>query len=278
MIIKDFDYTKYDGGEYSNNVIINGDSLVTMGKIPNQTIQSIVTSPPFWNLRNYSDGNGLGTEQTHYEYIDNLVKFGKEMFRILKDDGTLWLHIGDTYACGRMTGKSGPKSDIPGPLERYGELPMRQVPDGMKKKDLIGIPYLVAFAFRDIGFYFRRDIILKMKTFTPEPQVKDRPVKSHYHMLYFSKGYNPYYTKYDSADRDVWDIPIIRLPRGHPAAFHGDLVKNCVLRTTKENDIVVDPFGGVNSVGVECKKLNRGSIIIEKEKVFCEAGEKRFEK
>lgn len=273
MIIDKF---SLDDVEEYRNIIINDDSLKVMGSMPDDIIQSTITSPPFWNLRNYADLEGLGAEEYYEDYIQHLTEFGREIHRITKKNGTLWLHMGDTYAGGCMTGKSGPKSTMPDILKRYGKLPIRKIPDGMKKKDLIGIPYLVASAFRDVGWYFRRAIVLKMKNFTPEPQVKDRPVKSHYHMLYFSKGYSSYYKKYDAADRDVWDIPTVRVSYKHPAAYSEELVRQCLLRTTKENDLILDPFGGIGTTGIVCKRFNRKSVTIEIVEEFCKKGEERL--
>ena len=180
--------------------ILVGDCLEQMAHIESQSVQTCVTSPPYWGLRDYGHNGQMGLEKTPDEYVANLVKVFTEVRRILKDDGTLWLNLGDSYASGAGTcfnpgggenslGKNR-KATGAHPLDRGNKSTLAKV--GLKPKDLIGIPWRVAFALQADGWYLRQDIIWAKPNPMPE-SVKDRCTKSHEYLFLLSKSPKYYY-------------------------------------------------------------------------------------
>jgi DNA modification methylase len=172
--------------------ILLGSALDILKTIPDSTIQCVVTSPPYFGLRDYGIDGQIGVEHTPMEYINNLLSIFREVKRTLKNDGTLWVNIGDSYA-GSMNGSNDHRNkDGLGmvPSDRYkGQKPGLA---GLKSKDLIGIPWMLAFALRSDGWYLRQDIIWSKPNPTPE-SVKDRCTKSHEYIFLFSKSKHYYY-------------------------------------------------------------------------------------
>ena len=173
--------------------IYQGDALDVLKTLEDRSIQCCVTSPPYWGLRDYGNENQIGLEKTPQEYIQKLVNIFHEVRRVLKKDGTCWIVIGDSYAgsgCGsndyREPGSSMSKSD-----KKYqGQKPGS--PHGYKPKDLIGIPWMLAFALRDDGWYLRQEIIWSKQNPMPE-SVKDRCTKSHENIFLLSKSKKYYF-------------------------------------------------------------------------------------
>ena len=163
-----------------NNLLI-GDCRNILPTLEAQSIQCVVTSPPYYNLRDYGVNMQIGQEATYQEYIDNLVSVFREVRRVLKDDGTVWLNLGDSYA------GSGQGGNLDKNKKLKSMTPLKQTPlAGLKKKDLIGIPWRVAFALQQEGWYLRQDIIWYKPNVMPE-SVKDRCVKSHEYIFLLSK-------------------------------------------------------------------------------------------
>ena len=179
--------------------------------LKDESVQCVVTSPPYWGLRDYGAIGQIGLEKTPHEYIQKLLVVFKEVKRVLKMDGTLWLNLGDCYATGagkvgncpgggeqgerwkgyRGTRRSGKHEYVDcamGPLIQPNRMPI----SGFKPKDLVGIPWMVAFALRDEGWYLRSDIIWAKPQCMPE-SVKDRPTKSHEYIFLFSKSERYFY-------------------------------------------------------------------------------------
>lgn len=180
-----------------NNLLIQSNSL----QIPlaDQSVNCCVTSPPYYGLRDYGINGQIGLEQTPDEYVRKLVDVFREVKRVLRDDGTLWLNLGDSYA-GSGHGKgvdvnSETWINSKQHTNRYsasGDFRSIPVTEGLKSKDLIGIPWLVAFALRADGWYLRSDIIWAKPNPMPE-SVKDRPTKSHEYIFLLSKSHKYYY-------------------------------------------------------------------------------------
>lgn len=173
------------------NKVYNEPCIETLKRMDNDSIDCVVTSPPYYALRKYTDSEfEIGREQTPSEYIDNLVEVFTEVYRVLKPTGTVWVNIGDSY-CG--TGDKGDWVD-PKDNNRNGQSKsINRKIDGLKRKDLIGIPWLLAFALRDrCGFYLRQDIIWEKANAMPEPVI-DRCVKSHEYIFLFSKNEKYYF-------------------------------------------------------------------------------------
>lgn len=163
----------------SDEKILQGDCLEVLKTLPADSVDCCVTSPPYYGLRDYGMSEQIGLEETPEEYIEKLVDVFREVKRVLKDDGTLWLNIGDSYAgnCSRVsTGRAGMGDARDGIYNRKGGKP----------KDLIGIPWMLAFALRSDGWYLRQDIIWSKPNPMPE-SVTDRCTKSHEYVFLLSK-------------------------------------------------------------------------------------------
>lgn len=174
------------------NTIYNEDCLTTLRRMENDSIDCVVTSPPYFGLRDYGCGElEVGKEQTPSEYIDRLVEIFTEVYRVLKPSGTVWVNIGDTYN-GNKKGNTQPKWTAAN-SDGFEKKEWR----GCKHKDLIGIPWMFAFAMRDrIGFYLRQDIIWHRPNQMPE-SVTDRCVKSHEYIFLLTKS-EKYYFDYEA--------------------------------------------------------------------------------
>lgn len=177
---------------------ILGDCLQSLKSLEDNTIDCCVTSPPYWGLRDYGVEGQLGSEPTPFEFVDNLVRVFREVRRTLKDNGTLWLNLGDSYCGGgNNRGNNSPLSDkqssskgAVGQSAKFGSYKFKS--ETIKPKDLIGIPWRVAFALQADGWYLRQDIIWHKPNPMPE-SVKDRFTKSHEYLFLFSKNKKYYF-------------------------------------------------------------------------------------
>jgi len=296
--------------------ILQGDSLQMLQTLPSGSVQCVVTSPPYWGLRDYGVEGQLGLEPTPEEYVAKMVAVFREVRRVLRDDGTLWLNLGDSYAgsnCGsndyRETTGLGAR-----PTERYkGQKP--GLPASLKPKDLVGIPWRVAFALQANGWWLRSDIIWHKPNPMPE-SVKDRCTKAHEYVFmltrsacyYFDsnairepvvsvddprvgRGRQEYGGKYKNARqrafvtidpngrnrRDVWAISTKPYSGAHFAVMPPDLAEICIKAGSAEGDTVLDPFGGAGTTGLVADRLGRNAILIELNPEYCEMARKRIE-
>ena len=171
--------------------LYQGDALETLKQMEDESIHCCVTSPPYWGLRDYGIEGQIGLEKTPEEYVSKIVEVFREVKRVLRDDGTLWLNIGDSYA-GSGRGPTG-RNGIGNQEKRQGfHSPKVVIPTGLKPKDLVGIPWMVAFALRADGWYLRQDIIWHKPNPMPE-SVTDRPTKAHEYIFLLSKSQKYYY-------------------------------------------------------------------------------------
>jgi len=166
--------------------ILLGDALDQLQSLESESVHTCVTSPPYYNLRDYGVLGQIGMEATPEEYIGKLVEVFREVRRVLRADGTLWLNIGDSYAT--KTGRYAPGLSA---RNVYGK-PSRGTPEGYKHKDLIGIPWMLAFALRADGWYLRQDIIWQKPNAMPE-SVTDRCTKSHEYIFLLAKSDRYYF-------------------------------------------------------------------------------------
>lgn len=273
-----------------------GDAAQVLQSIPRRSAQMCVTSPPYYGLRDYEKDGQIGRESSPEAYIANLVKVFDEVYRVLMDDGTLWLNIGDTYA--------------------------KKAQGSIKQKDLIGIPWMLAFALRGRGWYLRSDIIWRKTNAMPEG-AKDRPSRSYEHLFLFAKSPRYYFdyhaleqpiaaetkaryqrnrserSKYFASSygqglekhlgqvteegrqvcrgKDVWDIGTNAYRMGeHFAMFPEKLVEPCILAGSREGDTVIDPFFGSGTTGAVAKRLQREYIGIDLNPCYLEKAEMRI--
>jgi len=188
------------------NKILLGDSLEILKTLPDESVNCCVTSPPYWCLRDYGIDGQIGLEDTPEEYIEKIVVVFREVRRVLRKDGTLWLNMGDSYASGAsgrgdcaLVGNHGRTSQ-----KHSGERKPRKLPSGMKPKDLCGIPWMLAFALRADDWYLRQDLIWSKPNPMPE-SVKDRCTKSHEYIFLLSKSQR-YYYDYKAIQEDAKSI------------------------------------------------------------------------
>ena len=246
------------------DLVLFGDCRETMDAFIDKA-QMCVTSPPYYGLRNYGDEeNQIGLEESPEEYIQNLVEVFRKVRDNLTDDGTLWLNIGDSYynyrpGKGQALSKqtvSNTRQDLPDKCARRGNKLK-----GLKEKDLIGIPWMLAFALRADGWYLRQDIIWNKPNPMPE-SVRDRCTKSHEYIFLLSKSQN-YYFDVDAIKeptrrkRSVWTVNNKPYKGAHFAVFPPDLIEPCIRAGSKEGDIVLDPFMGSGTTAMVAKSLNR---------------------
>ena len=198
------------------NKLICADAAAGLKTLPSESVQMCVTSPPYYGLRDYGTDGQIGIEQTPREYIDRLVEVFAEVYRVLKPDGTLWLNISDSYAGsgkGPMSiqvAGNGKNKNLYDMKSRIYEVPKRW--ENIKPKDMIGIPWMLAFALRDFGYYLRLDIIWHKTNCLPE-SVKDRPSKSYEHIFLFAKS-PKYYFDYKAIQEPIKDVTAERYMRG----------------------------------------------------------------
>ena len=246
------------------DLVLFGDCRETMDAFIDKA-QMCVTSPPYYGLRNYGDEeNQIGLEESPEEYIQNLVEVFRKVRDNLTDDGTLWLNIGDSYynyrpGKGQALSKqtvSNTRQDLPNKCARRGNKLK-----GLKEKDLIGIPWMLAFALRADGWYLRQDIIWNKPNPMPE-SVRDRCTKSHEYIFLLSKSQN-YYFDVDAIKeptrrkRSVWTVNNKPYRGAHFAVFPPDLIEPCIRAGSREGDIVLDPFMGSGTTAMVAKSMKR---------------------
>ena len=343
--------------------ILQGNCLDRLKDLPEKSVNTCVTSPPYWGLRDYGTGewvggdpdclhmrtnkmnkenitgqkamfdqvnavgdaiykiecpkcgatrkdDQLGLEETPEQFTENLVKLFREVRRVLRDDGTVWLNLGDSYSSGGR--KTTNNQDLRGDKE-YGVT--RPKPSkGIKEKDLIGIPWRVAFALQADGWYLRQDIIWHKPNPMPE-SVQDRCTKSHEYIFLLSKSPKYYYdneaikekVKQDWGTRDrssgkyhnegtglqphsgleksyetknkrsVWSVSPVAYKEAHFATYPPELIKPCILAGCPEGGTVLDPFGGSGTTAQVSNNLNRNAILCELNPEYVEIAKGRLQ-
>ena len=252
------------------DTILFGDCRETLKEFTGKA-RMCVTSPPYYGLRNYGgEQDQIGLEQTPEEYVDNLVKVFREVRNCLTDDGTCWVNLGDSYynyrpGKGKAIHKqsvSKTNQDLPSTCARRGNKL-----EGLKEKDLIGIPWMFAFAMRADGWYLRQDIIWNKPNPMPE-SVRDRCTKSHEYIFLFSKSQNYYFDvdaiKEPTVDgkglkrkKTVWEVKTKPYKGAHFAVYPPELIEPCIKSGSEEGDIVLDPFMGSGTTALVSKSLQR---------------------
>jgi DNA modification methylase len=355
-----------------------GDVRQVLATLPERSVQCVVTSPPYWGLRDYGtaqwDGgdagcdhmkpggnrnkgrdraasggtfhdspktdlavelpflnlcgkcgarrvdNQLGLERTPEEYVANMVAVFREVRRILRDDGVLWLNLGDSYAntglkeqatayassglrAGRVNTSVGDK--------KPRSQPTKEIPPGIKPKDLVGIPWMVAFALRSDGWYLRSDVIWAKPNPMPE-SVTDRPTKAHEYLFLLTKSASYFYDAAAIAEestcdrmrgpalhgdlistngnsglarremeptrnaRTVWTIATQSYAGAHFATFPEELARRCILAGSKPGDTCLDPFGGSGTVAAVATGHGRRAVYIDLNPAYLDLAEQRI--
>jgi site-specific DNA-methyltransferase (cytosine-N4-specific) len=256
----------------SQSALILGDAHAVLRSLPSGCAQSVITSPPYWSLRDYGIEGQVGLEDSVFDFIKALTDLFEDVRRVLRDDGTLWLNIGDSYTSGGRTWRA---PDRKNPARAMSMRP--PTPEGLKPKDLIGVPWRLAFALQERGWYLRSDVIWNKPNAQPE-SVGDRPTRSHEYVFLLTK--NERY-KYDASAvrgpndrrlRTVWDLKTkaYREASGHFATFPPSLVEPCVLLSTDPGDLVLDPFVGSGTTSLSAGRLRRRFAGIELNPAYLE--------
>jgi len=298
--------------ECNNGVIYQGDVIEQLKKIGDESVRCVVTSPPYWGLRDYGNDGQLGLEETPEEYVENMVEVFQEVKRVLKDDGTVWLNLGDSYNGSGGAGGDYNKGGLKEGQPKYG----RKFTNNLKPKDLVGIPWRVAFALQSDGWYLRQDIIWHKPNPMPE-SVTDRCTKAHEYIFLLTKnskyyynaeaiqepatqnrwgGKNPINTN-KSKDinnqfngltrerdmmpekrnkRSVWTVNTKPYKEAHFAVFPPKIPELCIKAGSKEGDTVLDPFFGSGTTGWVAEQMDRKWIGIELNAQYVEIAKKRF--
>jgi len=243
-------------------VIHVGDCLEVLRGMDSASVQTCVTSPPYWGLRDYGVEGQLGLEKTPDEYVAKMVDVFREVRRVLRDDGTLWLNLGDSYSARSGTGYTQMATTAP----------------GLKTKDLIGIPWRVAFALQADGWYLRQDIIWHKPNPMPE-SVRDRCTKAHEYIFLLSKSRRYYFDSEAMKEptvqsesgfgnetrnrRSVWSVNLRPYKGAHFATFPPDLIRPCVRAGCPIGGVVLDPFAGSGTTAQVAFEEGRLSVLCE---------------
>jgi site-specific DNA-methyltransferase (adenine-specific) len=229
-----------------------------------------------WSLRDYSVPGQIGLEASLDGYLNRLVSIFDEVRRVVRGDGTMWLNIGDSYTSG---GRAWRAPDRKNPIRAMNTRP--PTPVGLKEKDLIGVPWRLAFALQESGWFLRADVIWNKPNCQPE-SVKDRPTRCHEYLFLFSKSAKYYYDSFALRGpngrnlRTVWDINTQAFPDAHFATFPPELVQTCLSLTTRENDLVLDPFIGSGTTAEVAYKMKRRFLGVELNPTYVELALSRF--
>lgn len=302
------------------NTIHLGDAMKILRSFPDGCIDCCVTSPPYYLLRDYGAKGQIGLEDTPEKYIRKLTRVFEEVRRVLKPNGTLWVNIGDSYAGSQkgaakypdnaMNYKQGTNRGLLGKPSTVKKLGNRY-----KSKDLIGIPWMLAFSLRNAGWYLRQDIIWQKLNPMPE-SVRDRCTKSHEYIFLLSKSQKYYFDakaimepatglnndlvagskgtlgnqqarrrsssgyRRESAElrnkRSVWSTSTSQMKESHFATFPEKLIEPCILSGCPEGGVVLDPFMGSGTTGIVALLHGRNYIGIEINPVYCEMARRRI--
>ena len=272
----------------TRDLVLFGDCRKTLSAFIDKP-RMCITSPPYYGLRNYGgEDSQIGLEESPEEYIQNLVEIFREVRNLLTEDGTLWVNMGDSYynyrpgkgqGLVKQTVSNG-KRDLPDKCARRGNKLK-----GLKEKDLIGIPWMFAFAMRADGWYLRQDIIWSKPNPMPE-SMRDSCTKSHEYLFLLSKNQN-YYFDVDSIKeptvtgkgmkrkRSVWNINTSSYKDAHFAVYPEELITPCILAGSEKGDIILDPFIGSGTTAKVAKSLGRYYLGCELHENYGDLIEKR---
>jgi DNA modification methylase len=304
--------------------ILIGDCRDVLATLPEASVQCCVTSPPYFGLRDYGNAAQIGLEQTPDAYVAEMVAVFREVRRVLRDDGTLWLNIGDSYsststiqttpkARGGRFGAAGGDGRILAETDQITTVRPDGWNTGCKPKDLIGIPWLVAFALRADGWYLRQDIIWAKPNPMPE-SVRDRCTKAHEYVFLLSKQASYYYDAKAVAEpstgretffvanggdymrgsgrndagshnptqtetrnkRSVWTIASQPFSGAHFATMPPELAETCIKAGSRIGDTILDPFGGAGTTALASDRLQRNATIIELNPAYADIARQRI--
>lgn len=288
--------------------LYHGDAEKVGASLEPRSVQTIVTSPPYYALRDYGVDGQLGAEQSVQEYVDRMVVLFRALRDVLADDGTLWINLGDSYSASISgTGGYSEKSTLSGYTSentkhrRENDKQGRRIARTVPPKNLLGVPWRVAFALQEDGWILRSDIIWAKPNPMPE-SVTDRPTKAHEYLFLFSKSPRYYYDahaileQYSNGDgwigsasanfkpnedrgdggrppttgnpdgrnkRTIWEVATVPFPGSHFAVYPPELIRPCIRAGSRPGDTVLDPFSGSGTTGMVALEEGRKYVGID---------------
>lgn len=264
------------------SVLICGDATRAMDLLPSASVQTVLTSPPYWSLRDYRVEDQIGCSDDLEAYINSIVTMFAALRRVLRDDGTVWLNIGDAFTSGNRRYRA------PDRKNRARAMGVRPAtPDGLKAKDLIGLPWRLAFALQQEGWWLRSEVIWHKTNAHPE-SVRDRPTKAHETIFLLSKSQDYHYNVHAVPGpggrrlRSVWAIPTEPIRRSddhaddHPAMMPMGLAVRCLSITGTANGIVLDPYAGAGTTLLAAEQLGQRWVGVEIKSSFVDLIEQRL--
>jgi len=293
--------------------LYHGDCLQVLKELPAESVHCVVTSPPYWGLRDYGADGQLGLEETPEQHVSKMVEVFSEVRRVLRTDGTLWMNYGDSYANSSAgDGRCGATAQV-GNTKSGCQRRARKVGGVLKPKDLCGIPWRVAFALQADGWWLRQDIIWHKPNAMPE-SVTDRCTKAHEYIFLLTKAAKYYYdadsiketaqkkpggkpsqfgataqtgaNRHDIGEtftdsgarnrRSVWTIATAPYPGAHFATFPPKLIEPCIMAGCPEGGTVLDPFLGSGTTGAVAQKNGCKFVGIELNEDYLQLAIKRF--
>ena len=296
--------------------IHKGDCRKVLPMLPAESVHCVVTSPPYFGLRDYGTAGQIGLEPTPDAFVGEMVAVFHDVRRVLRPDGTCWLNLGDSYAGSGMTGGTNGMQGRSDLVEKMFHGHRREAIPGLKQKDLIGIPWRVAFALQADGWYLRQDIIWSKPNPMPE-SVRDRCTKAHEYIFLMSKSERYHYDAdaiaetakwaddnradkgrltYDGKrqgavgtgneafvvisetrnKRSVWEVATQPFSEAHFATFPPALIEPCILAGCPRGGTVLDPFGGAGTTGLVADRVGRDAILIELNPEYAAMAERRI--
>ena len=247
----------------SEMTLLVGDCIEQMRTLPDASVNCCVTSPPYYWQRDYGHEDQIGHEDTPADYVARLVEVFREVRRVLMNDGTIFLNLGDSYYNGNGQPKgSDPRSPSRDWIRKKAR-PLDVAGLGYPKKSLLGMPWRVALALQDDGWTLRQEIIWCRETAFPEPSVKDRPHRQHETVFLLSKSRWYYFDRTSLPEESVWHIGHERAAKGHSAPFPAALAERCILAGCPVGGAVLDPFGGSGTTAGVALKHGRNAILCE---------------
>jgi DNA modification methylase len=298
--------------------IINADVMDGLAQLESESVHCVVTSPPYFGLRDYGHDKQIGLESSPDVYVSTLVEVFRGVKRVLRKDGTCWLNLGDSYVATTTMGDPADKSTLGG--GKQSQNASRARPDktgfGLAAKNLIGIPWRVAFALQADGWWLRQDIIWSKPNPMPE-SVTDRCTKAHEYLFLLTKAERYFYdaeaikevgvylpgqasppfgvaggktaisyselssgknwtTNGTRNKRSVWEVTTQPFPEAHFATFPPALIEPCIKAGCPVGGTVLDPFGGAGTTGLVADRLKRNAILIELNPEYAAMAERRI--
>ena len=266
----------------AQSLLICGKADEALDILPEGCVRTVVTSPPYWSLRDYEIDDRTGRDGSLEDYIASIVKTFAKIRRVLADDGTIWLNVGDVYTSGNRRYRA------PDRKNRARAMSVRPpTPEGLKPKDLIGVPWRIAFALQEDGWWLRSEVIWHKPNAHPE-SARDRPTRAHETIFLLSKSQDYYYDVNAVRGpngrrlRTTWDIPTEPRKRmngsmdDHPAIMPLTLARQCVEITSRLGDLVLDPYAGSGTTLIAARDRGRKWIGVELKPEFVALIERRM--